>query len=401
MEILRDFTNKPGIVYDAAKTYIVYAQDLIEIKENFEEIGETEGPFVGTNNLIKELNSIKNIATDVSVCSDVTQKMTDQVANIKEFKNDNETNKLVLTKDFILRFDNIVAGSLSGIEWFYPGAYGARINMDTTNGDICIYDITSGADVLLYRFGSTTFLLNKTLRVNNGRIEIGNPGMTSPGIIENLVFFGSNNRIVSIYKNFHHTGNDTTKREEWTFGYLEGVDADVAKHSFFNTTIRHYLTDGQTSDFNTFYDESGARIAAIKNDGNIEVPFEAYGATWEESKDVPTKESIYNIVENFQYLKRDYFNFDTDFTVVYLNNTDSNYIIDCSADDIVCTLPTAFGNRNKYTFVNSDISNTYVVELTPHGSETIDGVAGVYNIERSAGVGSVTLISDDTGWWLV
>lgn len=36
METLRDFTNKPGITFDPDKTYILYAEDLAQMKENFD-----------------------------------------------------------------------------------------------------------------------------------------------------------------------------------------------------------------------------------------------------------------------------------------------------------------------------------------------------------------------------
>ena len=35
MELLRDFTNRPGMTFDPDKTYILYAEDLAQIKENF------------------------------------------------------------------------------------------------------------------------------------------------------------------------------------------------------------------------------------------------------------------------------------------------------------------------------------------------------------------------------
>lgn len=36
METLRDFTNKPGVTFDPDKTYILYAEDLAQMKENFD-----------------------------------------------------------------------------------------------------------------------------------------------------------------------------------------------------------------------------------------------------------------------------------------------------------------------------------------------------------------------------
>lgn len=36
MELLRDFTNRPGMTFDPDKTYILYAEDLAQIKENFD-----------------------------------------------------------------------------------------------------------------------------------------------------------------------------------------------------------------------------------------------------------------------------------------------------------------------------------------------------------------------------
>ena len=35
MELLRDFTNRAGVTFDGSKTYILYAEDLLDIKENF------------------------------------------------------------------------------------------------------------------------------------------------------------------------------------------------------------------------------------------------------------------------------------------------------------------------------------------------------------------------------
>lgn len=35
MELLRDFTNRPGMTFDPDKTFILYAEDLEQIKENF------------------------------------------------------------------------------------------------------------------------------------------------------------------------------------------------------------------------------------------------------------------------------------------------------------------------------------------------------------------------------
>lgn len=40
METLRDFTNKPGITFDPDKTYILYAEDLAQMKENFALLNE-------------------------------------------------------------------------------------------------------------------------------------------------------------------------------------------------------------------------------------------------------------------------------------------------------------------------------------------------------------------------
>lgn len=40
METLRDFTNRPGMTFDPDKTYILYAEDLAQMKENFALLNE-------------------------------------------------------------------------------------------------------------------------------------------------------------------------------------------------------------------------------------------------------------------------------------------------------------------------------------------------------------------------
>lgn len=40
METLRDFTNRPGMTFDADKTYILYAEDLAQMKENFDLLNQ-------------------------------------------------------------------------------------------------------------------------------------------------------------------------------------------------------------------------------------------------------------------------------------------------------------------------------------------------------------------------
>ena len=50
METLRNFTNRTGITYDPDKTYILFAEDLIKIKQNFE--------------LLQQLLSLSRISSD-------------------------------------------------------------------------------------------------------------------------------------------------------------------------------------------------------------------------------------------------------------------------------------------------------------------------------------------------
>lgn len=40
MELLRDFTNRPGMTFDPDKTYILYAEDLAQMKENFDLLNQ-------------------------------------------------------------------------------------------------------------------------------------------------------------------------------------------------------------------------------------------------------------------------------------------------------------------------------------------------------------------------
>lgn len=40
MELLRDFTNRPGMTFNPDKTYILYAEDLAQMKENFDLLNQ-------------------------------------------------------------------------------------------------------------------------------------------------------------------------------------------------------------------------------------------------------------------------------------------------------------------------------------------------------------------------
>jgi hypothetical protein len=73
-------------------------------------------------------------------------------------------------------------------------------------------------------------------------------------------------------------------------------------------------------------------------------------------------------------------------------------IITCNdtSDDLILTLPTAIGITGISKTIKKLNSNAHNVLITPHGSETIDGAAGVNTL--STAYSKITIMSDGTNW---
>ena len=73
-------------------------------------------------------------------------------------------------------------------------------------------------------------------------------------------------------------------------------------------------------------------------------------------------------------------------------------LIDTSSNDVDLTLPTAAGITGRsYTIKAIDLTN--IATVTPNGSETIDGVSGVYTFASLND--SITILSDGTNWLVI
>jgi hypothetical protein len=124
--------------------------------------------------------------------------------------------------------------------------------------------------------------------------------------------------------------------------------------------------------------------------GDVTVPDEAYGAGWNGSLEVPTKNAVYDKIETMgggSGITRTVVVTSGNATAGSTASTDYVYII---AGAHTITLPTAVGNTNRYSFKNTHSSN---VSLAFNGAETADG-GGI----TLAPLEAVDLISNGTNW---
>lgn len=127
---------------------------------------------------------------------------------------------------------------------------------------------------------------------------------------------------------------------------------------------------------------------------DVNVPDEAYGAGWNGSLEVPTKNALYDKIETLgggSGITRTVTVTSGSFTAGSTASTDYIYL---HAGAHNATLPTASGNSNRYTFKNK---HSAAITVTRAGADTVEGATSI----SIAPSDSVDLISDGTSAWSV
>lgn len=145
---------------------------------------------------------------------------------------------------------------------------------------------------------------------------------------------------------------------------------------------------------------AGGKLAGINPDGSgtftgdVTVPDEAYGPSWDGSLEVPTKNALYDKIETITAgagITRTITTSSGAFTAGSSSATDYVYLI---AGAHAVALPTAVGNTNRYTFKNN---HSAAITITPDGAETVEGGATL-SLNPLA---SVDLISNNSVWFVI
>jgi hypothetical protein len=127
---------------------------------------------------------------------------------------------------------------------------------------------------------------------------------------------------------------------------------------------------------------------------DVTVPDEAYGAGWNGSLEVPTKNAVYDKIETMGGGSGITRTIATVTSIVTLGATAStDYVTFIGASGVV-TLPTAVGNTNMYTLKNVDTTNK---TISTTSSQTIDGTTTI----TLAPDASVDVVSDGSNWRIV
>ena len=135
--------------------------------------------------------------------------------------------------------------------------------------------------------------------------------------------------------------------------------------------------------------------------GDVAVPDEAYGAGWDGSLEVPTKNAVYDVINalNLTNITRTIVTTTGDVTMG--EDAAVDYIYVRNSDDVI-TFPTAVGNTNRYT-----IKNRYTTPLTPltTSSQTIDGRSQTIATSDNALVifpnEAYDFLSDGSNWYTI
>ena len=81
-----------------------------------------------------------------------------------------------------------------------------------------------------------------------------------------------------------------------------------------------------------------------------------------------------------------------------LTATDHTVLVNCSGGNVTVTLPTAVGCAGRLYVIKRVDSSGNSVNIDAHGSEQIEGSTSLVGV---ASGGSLTLQSDNSGWWKV
>jgi hypothetical protein len=173
------------------------------------------------------------------------------------------------------------------------------------------------------------------------------------------------------------------------------VNSSNADYQFRGTSVWGILNFSSvaTADKTFTFPNASGTIALTANPTDITVPDEAYGAGWDGSLEVPTKNALYDKIQTLgggSGITRTITSIAVNTTAGSTASVDYVYFV---TGTTTLTLPTAVGNTNRYTV--KSISGTTTVACD--GAETIDGSAtiGIANED------SVDLISNNTEWKVV
>lgn len=127
----------------------------------------------------------------------------------------------------------------------------------------------------------------------------------------NYAFDGNARNVFSIYQSRDKSGTAVNKyrmalHDSGNAMFFSGaslqadtIDAQLAAITD-SATKKAFVARGaasQTDSIAEFQDSSGTALSLVKSDGNITVPDEAYGAGWNGSTEVPTKNAVYDKIE--------------------------------------------------------------------------------------------------------
>ena len=149
----------------------------------------------------------------------------------------------------------------------------------------------------------------------------------------------------------------------------------------------------QTASLQEWQNSSGTPLSKVKSNGDIEVPDEAYGAGWNGSLEVPTKNALYDKIETLgggSGITRTVVTTAGSITMGATASTDYTYYV---AGLHTLSLPDAAGNTNRYTVKNL---HSAAITIDTAGAENIEGAANI-SLQPND---SVDLMSDQTNWYV-
>ena len=195
-------------------------------------------------------------------------------------------------------------------------------------------------------------------------------------------------------------------------GYLEGDDQAINESGVYLTTIsgvenfanadlvfdatRNHDTNGYDLNITT---DAGNYAESWFSLGNTEGAFLGYGTNWYQVGS--SLASIYTNNTEAVAVSSTNINLKRSITKPYVGKTgtygisDSDYLINCTANTFTVTLPTAVGITGREYIVKN--SGSGVITLDGNGAETIDGSANKTLNQYD----SITVVSDGANWIIV
>lgn len=274
------------------------------------------------------------------------------------------------------------------------GVPDAKLHIVSTTEQLrTAYDASNYLSTTVSSTGSTTFALTGTSPVFNFSQVVGIPNgtKTAPSLFftseTNLGIYRAGANCLAIgnggnhsydflntnYKGFRLGNNFAVS---FGSGDLDSVDTDTGIARDSAGVLKVTKADG-TTDL-----------------GNLQVEDEAYGAGWNGSLEVPTKNALYDKIETLgggSGITRTITVTSGSGTMGSTASVDYVYLV---AGAHTMTLPTAVSNTNRYTIKNNH-SAAITVDTT--SSQTIDGTTSIQIAPEDA----VDIISNNTNWCVI